>query len=322
MDAARKAPIPALRESDIRLLRIFRVVAESGGVTAAEPRLHMERSTISRHVKALEEKLGGCLCVRGPAGFELTDLGHAALAAAIQAGDMLDRVRDELNRARNVLTGDLHVGLADNCLSNPACGIAQALARMAQEAPGVRIHLAVQPPGDLARELAARKLHLCIAGTIGQEQDLVRHKLFEEEFRLYTRTPRGSESLQLPDLVDEGYAIVTRKDEPHSERLAADLPGTRRSDARGLEAVALLLAGGRHVGFLPVHYAAMIAGSVPLSEVEGADHLAYGSEFFLNHERNRPLSDPGRLFCRIVLEASSAELRFDVPCRTGLGPPR
>ena len=159
----------------------------------------------------------------------------------------------------------------------------------------------------MRRELLARKLHLCIAGTMGQEPDLVRHKLFAEEFRLYARKPSALGSLRLPDLVADGHAIVTRKDEPHSERLAAGLPGVRRSQAQGLEAVALLLAAGRHVGFLPVHYAAMIAGSVPLCEVEGADHLAYGSAFFLNHERNRPLSAPGRLFRDIVLEARGAE---------------
>ncbi len=51
MSAAPAKSIDSLTESDLRLMRIFRVVAESGGLTAAEICLNMERSTISRHLK-------------------------------------------------------------------------------------------------------------------------------------------------------------------------------------------------------------------------------------------------------------------------------
>ena len=78
------APVPHLTETDLRLLRIFRAVAEAGGLTAAETQLGMERSTISRHLLALETRLGSRLCFRGPSGFELTDFGRKALQASIE----------------------------------------------------------------------------------------------------------------------------------------------------------------------------------------------------------------------------------------------
>lgn len=131
MSVAPAKSIDSLTKSDLRLMRIFRVVAESGGLTAAEIRLNMERSTISRHLKSLELRLGGCLCLRGPSGFELTELGETVLQAAIAACDTLDAVRDRLNQARNVLTGELVVGIADNCLSNPRSKVVSALARFA-----------------------------------------------------------------------------------------------------------------------------------------------------------------------------------------------
>lgn len=300
MDSVATEPVLPLSENDLRLLRIFRVVSESGGLSAAELRLNMERSTISRHLKALEHRLGGCLCLRGPSGFELTEFGETVLAAAVAACDMLDRVRDDLNRARNILTGDLHVGIADNCLSNPACRIGEALARMSVEAPGVRIHLVVHPPADLARELTARQLHLCINGPLQREEDFVRHPLFGEEFRLFVRACPQTPQVRFCELVTRNYGIVTRRGEPHSERLASLLPEARRSEALGLEAVAALIASGHAVGLLPTHYAALIAPFCPLREVEEADHLVYDSPFFLNYERSRPLSAPGRLFRDIV----------------------
>ena len=302
MNAHSAKPISALTENDLRLMRIFRVVAESGGLTAAELRLNMERSTISRHIKALEHRLGGCLCLRGPAGFELTDLGDTVLAAAIAACDTLDTVRDDLNRARNILTGDLVVGIADNCLSNPACRVADALARLSAEAPAVRIHLVVHPPAALGRELLARHLHLCINGAVAQEEDFVRHPLFREEFRLYARRLDTGPPLAFADLAERAYGVVTRVGDPHSQRLAAFLPDASQAVALGLEAVAALIAGGRHAGLLPTHYAALLAPNCGLEEVRDADHVLYDSPFFLNYERSRPLSAPGRRFRVLVRE--------------------
>ena len=74
MSSVTSSPVPQITEADMRLLRIFRAVAEAGGLTAAEVNLGMERSTISRHLLALETRLGGRLCFRGPSGFELTEL--------------------------------------------------------------------------------------------------------------------------------------------------------------------------------------------------------------------------------------------------------
>ena len=62
---AGRAILGQLADVDIRLLRIFRVVAEAGGVSAAELELNIGRSTISRHLKDLETRLGVTLCRRG-----------------------------------------------------------------------------------------------------------------------------------------------------------------------------------------------------------------------------------------------------------------
>ena len=59
-----------LSDLDIRLLRVFRVIVECGGVSAAELELNISRSAISRHLKDLEIRMGGLnLCHRGRAGF-------------------------------------------------------------------------------------------------------------------------------------------------------------------------------------------------------------------------------------------------------------
>ena len=54
-----KKPFPGqVSDVDLRLLRVFRNVVDSGGFAAAELQLNIGRSTISRHIKDLEARLG------------------------------------------------------------------------------------------------------------------------------------------------------------------------------------------------------------------------------------------------------------------------
>lgn len=169
-------------------------------------------------------------------------------------------------------------------------------------APAVRLSVVVCPPVDLVREIHVRHVHLCVNGAVPQDEDFVRHELFDEEFRLYVGRCVSSGPVGLESLTKRAYGVVTRVGDPYSERLAARLPLPHRAVALGLEAVATLIAGGRYVGYLPVHYAALLGASHALSEVTGADELHYSTRFDLNYERSRPLTAPGRRLRDLLCE--------------------
>jgi len=63
-------------------LLILLAVGRSGRFVSAADELGLNHTTISRRIAALEESVGGRLLVRSAAGWELTDLGREALAAA------------------------------------------------------------------------------------------------------------------------------------------------------------------------------------------------------------------------------------------------
>lgn len=301
MDQLTHAPVPPISETDLRLLRIFRAVAEAGGLTAAERPLGMERSTISRHLQALETRLGARLCFRGPAGFELTAFGASALQAAIAACDALETVRHELNLARNILTGELRIGIADNCLSNPRCRLVGALARFREIAPDVTLNLSIGLPDELVEGIAERRLHLAVSGQPAGNPRLDYRSLFTEEFRLYVaadvQPPPG-----LAELNQRGFALVTRTNDRRTQTLARHLDLKRLAVAFGLEAVATMVAGGGFVGFLPTHYAEMLAPTYRLREVGGAEAFRYTTQFSLIWAVDRPLSPSGRLFVRLLTD--------------------
>jgi DNA-binding transcriptional LysR family regulator len=298
------APVPNLTETDLRLLRIFRAVAEAGGLTAAETQLGMERSTISRHLLALETRLGSRLCFRGPSGFELTDFGRRALHASIAACDALETVRHELNLARNILSGELKIGIADNCLSNPRCRLAETLAQFRETAPDVALNISIGLPSALVEDVLERRLHLAISGQPASNSKLEYASLFTEEFRLYTA---AASPLSLESLRDGGVALVTRTNDRRTQNLAKRVQIKRRAVAFGLEAVATMLIGGGVIGFLPTHYAEMLAPIHRLQEVSGAEAFRYTTQFSLISAIDRPLPPSGRLLAKLLIQPAKAD---------------
>ena len=81
---AGKALLGNVTDNDLRLLRVFRAVVDCGGFAAAELELNINRSTISRHIKDLEIRLGVTLCRRGRGGFSLTSEGETVYASALK----------------------------------------------------------------------------------------------------------------------------------------------------------------------------------------------------------------------------------------------
>lgn len=83
---------------DLNEIAVFSCVAEEGSVTRAARRLGLPKSTVSRKLSALEERLRARLLHRSPRRVELTDAGRAlheeARTALAQINDAAGRVAD------------------------------------------------------------------------------------------------------------------------------------------------------------------------------------------------------------------------------------
>src|SRR5689334_13147211 len=111
MQQKERALLGQIGDVDLRLLRIFRAVADCGGMAAAELELDIAMSTISRHVKDLEQRLGLVLCRRGRSGFALTPEGEKLYAAAEQLLSATDDFRGRLHDIHQRMGGELHVAV-------------------------------------------------------------------------------------------------------------------------------------------------------------------------------------------------------------------
>ena len=119
---------------DLRLLKVFKSVVECGGMAAAELELNIGTSTVSRHVKDLETRLGLVLCRRGRAGFALTAEGQRVYDETLRLLASVDAFRGSIDDIHHRMGGQLEVALFDKTATNPQARIGEAIARFAAAA--------------------------------------------------------------------------------------------------------------------------------------------------------------------------------------------
>lgn len=244
---------------DLRLLRVFKAVVDCGGMAAAELELDLAMSTISRHVKELETRLGFVLCRRGRGGFALTPEGEQLYAATGQLLAATEAFRGSLHQIRRRLGGDLHVAVFEKTASNPACRIAEAVRAFRQQAPEVTLHMHVGTIAMIERGVIDGQYHLGVVPEHRRSESLAYDELFGERMLLYAGVSHpwfdaDDAALDWPDLRARDLAALGYHSPnmmlAHERRLA------RAATASDQEAVATLVLSGAYVGFLPDHYAA------------------------------------------------------------------
>ena len=258
MQARNMALLGQLGDVDLRLLRVFKSVVECGGMAAAELELNIALSTISRHVRDLETRLGLVLCRRGRGGFGLTPEGQQVYEAALSLLSATESFRTRLHDIHHQLGGDLHVALFEKTISNPQARIASAIARFHRQVPSARLHLHVGSIGSIERGVIDGQFQLGIIPEHRCSELLGYRELFDETMLLYAAPGHpwfdqpvsglGWDDLRQQKLAALGYHSPNME-LAHSHQLE------RAATASDQEAVATFILSGCFVGFLPDHYA-------------------------------------------------------------------
>jgi DNA-binding transcriptional LysR family regulator len=254
----------SVSDHDLRLLRVFRAVVDCGGFAAAELELNISRSTISRHIKDLETRLGVTLCRRGRAGFALTAEGAEVQRSALRLLASVDAFHREVSDLHRAPAGSLAIALFDKTVSNPHCHIDRAIARFADRAPAVHLQVHVEPLNAIERGVIEGRYQVGVIPDHRPSSSLSYSPLFEEEMVLYCgpghplyREPADAIT---PERVRTHRYVGIGYHSPNME-ISQQLGQERQATAYDQEAVAHLLLSGRYVGYLPDHYAAGLSGA-------------------------------------------------------------
>ncbi|MFN7855329.1 MAG: LysR family transcriptional regulator [Acidovorax sp.] len=253
-----RAVLGHLSDMDLRLLQVFKAVAECGGMSAAELELNIGTSTVSRHMKDLETRLGLTLCRRGRAGFALTPEGQRVYDETLRLLSAVDTFRTSIDDIHQRMGGRLDVAVFDKTASNPAAHIGDAIALFAAQAPEVRLQMHVASIPAIERGLIDGSFQVGIIPAHRSSQSLVYANLFTETMLLYcgARHPLfGTDRTQLTwdDLRAYQFAGLGYHSPNMELSHSARLP--RKATGFDQESIATLILSGCYLGFLPDHYA-------------------------------------------------------------------
>ena len=312
--AAQAAAMPTrpalgqLSDMDLRLLRVFRVVADCGGMAAAELELNIGSSTISRYIKDLETRLGLRLCRRGRAGFALTPEGQKIYAQTTQLLAATDAFRSSVDEIHQRMGGQLQIAVFDKTASNPKSRVAQAIARFHARAPDVALNLHVATLNAIERGVLDGQFHLGIIPGHRTSSTLHYARLFDEHMCLYcgpghalfgsAHSSMDWDALRALPFAGLGY---------HSPNLqvSQQLRLTRSATGFDQESIATLILSGRFVGFLPDHYAHSFVQQGQMQAVL-PDVFFYDCEFFAITRRSPQASRATRAFLQCLEQAHAA----------------
>lgn len=249
-----------LSDMDIRLLRVFKTVVDCGGMAAAELELNIGTSTVSRHIKDLETRLGLTLCRRGRAGFAMTPEGEQIYAETLRLLAGVDAFRSRVDEIHQRMGGELHLAVFDKTASNPDAHIGAAIALFQTQAPAVSLHLHVAPLNAIERGVLDGQFQVGIIPGHRSSDTLRYDPLFNETMYLYCGAAHslfGAAAAQEPAdwAALRAHAFAGLGYHSPNMELTQREQLVRAATGYDQESIATLILSGRFLGFLPDHYA-------------------------------------------------------------------
>jgi DNA-binding transcriptional LysR family regulator len=176
---------------DLAELRIFKAVAEQGGITKAAAALHRVQSNVTTRVKQLEERLGTKLFNRQGRRLVLSSEGKVLLAYA----DRLLRLSAEAQAAvkGHAPHGLLKIGSLE---STAATRLPPVLARYHRAHPAVRLELVTGTSGALVSKVLREEVEAAFVAEPFAAKNLEMLHAFSEELVLIT--PKNHPRVRTP----------------------------------------------------------------------------------------------------------------------------
>ena len=242
---------------DLRLLRVFVVLADAGGFADAQIALNLSQSTLSTHLSELEKRIGAQLCLRGRRKFRLTDVGQATYNAARKLFTDIDEFHARVSAASGGITGRLKIGLSDGIFTSSHLGMQKVIAKLMKPDFDVFIDLLLGTPSELEQRLSDGDRDIVIGPLSQMAPGVVYRPFFDEQHFLYCG--KGHSLFNIRDSGIDKAAVDAARFSVRGYRQFDDLylAGHPRHSASimQMEAQLMLILSGRFIGFLPDHYA-------------------------------------------------------------------
>ncbi|XAT60654.1 LysR family transcriptional regulator [Rhodobacteraceae bacterium Araon29] len=240
---------------DLRQLKTFICVAESGALSRASDRLRIAQPALSRQIKLLEKTVGTELFVRHVRGMDLTDAGQILLARISGPLRQLEQSVFEVRSLDKAIHGEVKLGVLPTIINEFSI---QLLQYVREKHPNIKLYVKEAYSVNLVEWLQTGELDAGFLYGPASSYHLQSNQLFHEEIGLMS--PPGSlppsNEIDVKDIADLPLALPNR---PFGPRLIIDkiaasagvsLEPEFQVDSFGI-AVSMVASGMCH-GFMPV----------------------------------------------------------------------
>ena len=190
---------------DIRQLKAFVAIAESGTFTAGAARVHVTQAAISMQIRQLETETHAQLFIRAPRRVILTEAGEKLLEHAYTILREHDAALQELAALTGAHRGRLRIGSASAMVN--ADPLPQILREVRQAHPGVETSVVSGTSESLVKQVLAGELDAAFV-SLPVEARGVQTELLNEDYLVAIASPRHSLAKQK---IVSAYALAGEK---------------------------------------------------------------------------------------------------------------
>ncbi|MCV2403542.1 LysR family transcriptional regulator [Marinomonas sp. C2222] len=244
-------------DHEIKQLKVFKMVVDCGGFSAAETMLNIGRSTISSHITNLEARLNLVLCKRGRGGFSLTEEGRVIYQMTENLLESLDSFRTTVNNLNSSLTGKLRIASSDNISLDPRCYFPRLIQDFSSTAPDVFINTNVSSMAKIERMVLNDEADIGFIPYHRKLEGLEYFHLYNDQCYLYCRQdhPLTTMNEADQDIHINTFPATHAGLKPHESISTKIANMNLKAVSYFYDSRLALILSGQFIGFLPEQYA-------------------------------------------------------------------
>jgi DNA-binding transcriptional LysR family regulator len=163
---------------DLHQLRVFHAAVKSGGFSRAGEQLHLSQSTVSQHIKLLEEEVGCPLFLRVGKRVQVTEAGKVLLPYAERIFCDLKNAEMALREMNELRRGTVRLGVGPTTL---IYRLPPVLSEYKRRFPDIELFVLAGTTEFLLQELRSQRVDLALVMPTGPHTGLsVKPLGFEE----------------------------------------------------------------------------------------------------------------------------------------------
>lgn len=298
---------------EIRQLKTFKRVAEEKSFSKAAVALNYGQSTVTEHVKALEEELGVSLFDRLSKRIFITSAGEELYHYTVELLEIIEKI-NHISAGSNSFSGQIAIGVSESVL---VYQLTEVLSGFKEKYPDVGISLMSQSCAQLKERLKSGQLDLIITlEPVYSDADYTVEVLSREQLVFVASIDYNVDAIEMLEQKDdkqenfifsEGDCFLRKSLQNYL--FMRNISAENAYEFSSIEAIKQCVISGLGISLLPLFCVKKLIDNNIMKEIKTCDDDIYFA-VQMAHHKNKWISPIMKAFmseCREVLNSMNKE---------------